>query len=123
MGLKNKHEETTTEQFAARLESAIGVNRKMAEFMANGVPADSEEVLEIMETHHGWVVEYLRRDQSTYLKLADKYRTDNRFSGIYNEYREGLAHYMGDAIEAYALARLTDDIPEDEETPDDFNNQ
>lgn len=121
--MAGQHEETTTEQFAARLRTAVDVNKKMAEFMENGTPADSEEVLDVMSEHHGWVTEYLRRDQKTYMLLAKKYRTDNRFAGIYDEYRDGLALYMGDAIEAYALARLTDDIPEDEETPDDFNNQ
>lgn len=120
--MAGQHEETTTEQFAARLKTAVDVNQKMAAFMKDGVPADSEEVLDVMAEHHGWVVEYLRRDQKTYLLLANKYRTDSRFDGIYSEYGDGLAKYMGDAAEAYALARLTDDV-EDEVTPDDFNNQ
>lgn len=107
--MAGKHEETTSEQFQKRLEMAIEVNQKMAALMAAGVAATSDEALDVMATHHAWVVEYLAKDQKTYLLLANKYRTDDRFNGIYDEYAKGLATYMGDAIEAYAKARLTDD--------------
>lgn len=107
--MAGKHEETTSEQFQKRLDMATEVNKKMAAFMTSGVAATSDEALEVMAMHHAWVVEYLAKDRKTYLLLADKYRTDDRFNGIYDEYAKGLAAYMGDAIEAYAKKFLTDE--------------
>jgi hypothetical protein len=107
--MAGKNEETTSEQFQKRLEMAIEVNQKMAALLAAGTAATSDEALKVMAMHHEWVVEYLAKDQKTYLLLADKYRTDDRFHGLYEGYAAGLAHYMGDAIEAYAKARLTDE--------------
>jgi hypothetical protein len=104
--MSGKEEETTTEQFQKRLDMAISVNKRLAALQERGVPANSEDALDIIADHHQWVQEYLAKDQKTYLLLADKYRSDHRFEGLYNEYYPGLSHYMGDAIEAYAKARL-----------------
>ncbi len=108
--MSKRPEETTSEQFERRLIVAIDVNKKMAAFMADGVPVDSEDVLDVMSDHHDWATEYLKKDRTTYLRLAHKCRTDDRFEGIYGQYAAGLSQYMADAIEAYANARLTDDI-------------
>jgi uncharacterized membrane-anchored protein YjiN (DUF445 family) len=120
--MSKRPDETTSEQFERRLVVAAETNKKLVEFMKAGVPASSEEVLDVVANHHDWTTEFIRRDQSTYLKLANKYRTDDRFEGLYKSYADGLAAYLADAIEAYALARLTDDI-EDEIDPSEFQNK
>jgi hypothetical protein len=105
--LSNQPDETTSEQFQRRIDSAIDVNTKMAKLMQAGISASSDEATEIMAGHHSWVCEYLASDKATYLLLANKYREDDRFNGIYDEYAKGLAPFMGDAIQAYAEAKLT----------------
>lgn len=105
-------EETTTEQFARRLVLATEINTKLAAAMAAGTSHESEEVLELISKHHSWAVEFIPKDKGTYLKLASRYRTDDRFEGLYNQYAQGLAKYMADAMEAYAHAHLEEGAAE-----------
>jgi hypothetical protein len=102
-------EETTTEQFARRLVLAAEINQKLAALKAAGTSHESEEVQDLIAKHHSWAIEFIPKDRTTYIKLANKYRNDDRFDGLYNQYAEGLARYMGDAIEVYANSKLTDD--------------
>lgn len=115
-------EETTSEQFARRLELAISVNRRLAVLMEEGAPVEDPRVQECIKDHHSWVTEYIKRSRSAYLVVADKYRTDDRFPGLYKSYKEGLAEYMGDAIQYYAEQNLIDD-PDDTYDPADNQNK
>lgn len=115
-------EQTTSEKFEERLIAAANINKKIAALMADGVDPTDDRVLEELKAHHRWVIEYLRRDKKTYTLLGNRYISDDRFEGVYREYAEGLAAYMGTGIIAYAEKFLTDDLPEDEIDPSQHQN-
>ena len=85
---------------------AEDVERRFAEALAAGLPADDPAVTAIAEDHR------LQIDRSFYecshemhSSLADMYLSDERFTAHYEQIAPGLAQYVHDAVHANAASR------------------
>lgn len=88
-----------TEQFDA-------IHRRMAELMAAGTPADSEEAMDTAEEHRRFISgTYYDCSPEMHTGLGEMYVSDPRFTAAYDKIRPGLAGYLRDAIAAGTARR------------------
>ncbi|MFD5399243.1 MerR family transcriptional regulator [Streptomyces sp. NPDC127097] len=79
------------------------LHRKMADLLAEGVPADSPAAMEVAEEHRQFICDaYYDCSHELHTCLGEIYVTDERFTATYDAIRTGLAGYLRDAILANA---------------------
>ncbi|MEU8780969.1 MerR family transcriptional regulator [Streptomyces sp. NPDC048637] len=79
------------------------IHRKMADLLAQGVPADSEAAMDVAEEHRQFIVgAYGDCTYELHTCFGEMYVTDERFTATYEAIRPGLAVYMRDAMRANA---------------------
>lgn len=81
-------------------------NERIAALMDEGVAADDPRVVEAVDTHYRWLLNFWTPDQESYAGLGDLYADDPRFADQLDAVRPGYAEFMRHAMAAYALARL-----------------
>ncbi|MEQ4198034.1 MerR family transcriptional regulator [Streptomyces sp. YIM 103828] len=76
---------------------------RVAELLAQGVPADAPEAMDAAEEHRRFIDgAHYPCDARMHTCLADMYVADPRFTATYEAIRPGLAQYLHDAIHANA---------------------
>jgi DNA-binding transcriptional MerR regulator len=82
------------------------VERRFAEALAAGLPADDPSVTAIAEDHRQHISRrFYDCSREVHGSLADMYVADERFSAHYERRAAGLAQYVHDAVKANAAAR------------------
>jgi DNA-binding transcriptional MerR regulator len=82
------------------------VERRFAEALAAGVPADDPSVTAIAEDHRQHISRrFYDCSAEMHAALADMYVADERFAAHYDRRAAGLAQYVHDAVKANATAR------------------
>ncbi|MEE4422578.1 MerR family transcriptional regulator [Streptomyces bugieae] len=83
------------------------IHRRMADLLAEGVPADSEAAMDVAEEHRRFIGRsYYACSHETHTGLGEMYVADERFTATYEAIRPGLAVYMRDAMLANAVRHL-----------------
>ncbi|MER6310287.1 MerR family transcriptional regulator [Streptomyces sp. NPDC001657] len=83
------------------------LHRRMAELLAEGVPADSEAAMDVAEEHRQYIGRcYYACSYEAHTGLGEMYVADERFTATYEAIRPGLAVYMRDAMLANAVRHL-----------------
>ncbi|WP_327704188.1 MerR family transcriptional regulator [Streptomyces decoyicus] len=83
------------------------LHRKMADLLAQGVPADSRAAMDVAEEHRRFISgTYYDCPYEMHSGLGEMYVTDERFTATYEAIRPGLAVYMRDAMLANAVRHL-----------------
>ncbi|MFC9240843.1 MerR family transcriptional regulator [Streptomyces decoyicus] len=83
------------------------LHRRMADLLAQGVPADSEAAMDVAEEHRRFIGgTYYDCTYEAHSGLGEMYVTDERFTATYEAIRPGLAVYMRDAMLANAVRHL-----------------
>jgi DNA-binding transcriptional MerR regulator len=91
----------------ARVQQAHGdTNERIAGLMDEGLPADDPQVIEAVDAHHRWLLNFWTPNRESYAGLGDLYADDPRFAEQLNAVRPGFAEFMRHAMTAYAIARL-----------------
>ena len=91
------------------LQEVKAIQAELAKAMADGKPADSEDVHELIRRLHDWV----GRDwnstpgREAFTRLADVYAEHPDFRARYESRRAGLTDYLVTAIRAFADRELT----------------
>lgn len=87
-----------------RINDEFGaVHARMGDLLAQGLPADSEEAMDVAEEHRRFISRF--HYDCTYeihTCLGEMYVADERFTATYEAIRPGLAVYMRDAMVANA---------------------
>ncbi|RZE11061.1 MerR family transcriptional regulator [Streptomyces albidoflavus] len=79
------------------------LHARVAEPLAQGVPADAPEAMDAAEEHRRFIDgAHYPCDARMHTCLADMYVADPRFTATYEAIRPGLAQYLHDAIHANA---------------------
>ena len=82
------------------------VERRFAEALAAGLPADDPSVTAIAEDHRQHISRrFYDCSHEMHSALADMYVADERFAAHYDRRAAGLAQYVHDAVKANAAAR------------------
>lgn len=86
----------------AAVEAGIG------KALANGLPADSDEVRALIRRHHAWVAAMWNRKPSreAYTGLGELYTDHPDFRARYEAVRPGLAEYLAGAMRSFAEREL-----------------
>ncbi|GAA1006813.1 transcriptional regulator [Streptomyces sp. F-3] len=93
----------TKEDWKRLVEEQDGIHRRMADLLAAGIPADSQEAMDTAEEHRQFIVRaYYDCGYEMHTCLGEMYVSDERFTRTYEKIRPGLAVYMRDAIVANA---------------------
>ncbi|GAA2501569.1 MerR family transcriptional regulator [Streptomyces thermolineatus] len=97
----------TKEDWLRIKEESEDWNRRYAELMDAGEPADGERAAALAEEHRlhicGWFYDC---PYEMHAALGDMYVADPRFTATYEAVRPGMAAHLRDAITANALRRL-----------------
>lgn len=93
-----------TEQEWQKIKTAqADLERRFAEALRDGTPADSERAMALAEEHRAQIDgRYYDCDHTMHRALGDMYVADARFAAHYDEVAPGLARYVRDAIHANA---------------------
>jgi DNA-binding transcriptional MerR regulator len=84
-------------------EAGADLNRRLAEAMTGGVPADSEQAMDLAEEHRRSINDtFYDCGYEMHRGLAAMYLADPRFTQNYENLAPGLAQYLHDAILANA---------------------
>ena len=82
------------------------VERRFAEALAAGLPADDPSVTAIAEDHRRHIsARFYDCSPEMHSRLADMYVADERFAAHYERRAAGLAQYVHDAVQANAAGR------------------
>ncbi len=81
--------------------------RKMAEAIKLGLNPESQEVQELVHNHYLLIKPLWSFNKTSYLKLSGAYRKDNNFKKFCAFYDEELLNFLVDAMEYYAMHRLS----------------
>lgn len=94
---------------AAHMTELAVVEKALAQALREGLPADDPRLEPLLTRHLEWVaVSWGRRPTAeAYAGLADLYRTSPDFRARYELLAPGLADYLPDAMDAYAVRVLT----------------
>ncbi|MCM9080957.1 MULTISPECIES: MerR family transcriptional regulator [Streptomyces] len=96
----------TKEDWQRVQAQAEGINRRFADLLASGAPAESEEAMDLAEEHRGWINgSYYFCTYEIHTCLGEMYVADERFTEYYEAVRPGLAVYVRDAILANAVRK------------------
>ena len=82
------------------------MNRRIADAMRAGTPADDATVQDLVAEHHAWVSHFWTPGRDAYTGLGQLYVDDERFTASIDAEAPGLAAYLRDAIAVYARTRL-----------------
>ena len=81
-------------------------NRRFAELMASGAPADGPAATALAEEARQHICRWFYDcSYEMHTALADMYVADPRFTETYEKIRPGMAAYLAEAIHANAIAR------------------
>lgn len=69
--------------------------------------ADHEKVQKAIQLYHRYMNTFYEVDEARYRGLAQMYVDDGRFTAYYEKYREGLAHFVKQAIDVYCDNGMT----------------
>jgi MerR family transcriptional regulator, thiopeptide resistance regulator len=91
----------------ARLQDeARDIERRLADALLHGVPADAVAAMDLAEEHRGHLGRWFYDcPPSMHRGLADLYVADERFTAHYDDVLPGLARYVSAAIHANADRR------------------
>ncbi|GHB49747.1 HTH-type transcriptional activator TipA [Streptomyces viridiviolaceus] len=93
----------TKDDFKRLTAEFDAIHRRMADLMADGIPADSEEAMDTAEEHRRFISgSYYDCGHEMHTCLGEMYVADPRFTATYDKIRPGLAVYLRDAIAANA---------------------
>jgi DNA-binding transcriptional MerR regulator len=93
----------TKEDWKRLSEEFDALHRRLADLMAAGIPADSEEAMDAAEQHRQFITgSYYDCSHEMHTSLGEMYVADPRFTATYEKIRAGLAGYLRDAIVANA---------------------
>ncbi|PWK71850.1 DNA-binding transcriptional MerR regulator [Streptomyces sp. CG 926] len=96
----------TKEDWQRVQAQAEGINRRFADLLASGAPAECEEAMDLAEEHRGWINgSYYFCTYEVHTCLGEMYVADERFTQYYEAVRPGLAVYVRDAILANAVRK------------------
>ena len=85
---------------------AEDVERRFADALSAGLPADAPEVRAVAEAHRQHITRsFYDCGYDLHVGLADMYLADARFTAHYERIAPGLAQYVHDAVHANAAAR------------------
>jgi MerR family transcriptional regulator, thiopeptide resistance regulator len=90
------------EQWIEIKKAGDDLNRRLAEAMTSGVPADSDQAMALAEEHRLSIEKFYDCSPSMHRGLGEMYVTDERFAKTYNDVAPGLAIWLRDAIHANA---------------------
>jgi len=90
------------------LQEVKAIQAELAKAMADGKPADSEDVHELIRRLHDWVGRGWNStpDREAFSRLADIYAEHPDFRARYENCRAGLTDYLVTAIRAFADREL-----------------
>jgi len=84
-------------------DEVTAIEQRLAEAMADGVPADDPRAMDAAEAHRDHVRRWFYDcSHGMHVGLAEMYVADPRFTAYYEERAEGLAAYVAAAIRANA---------------------
>jgi|SRR5579859_937283 len=93
----------TKEDWVRIKEAGADLNRRLAEALASGAPADSEVAMDLAEEHRRQINDtFYDLGYPMHRGLAEMYLADPRFTKTYEDVAPGLAQYLHDAILANA---------------------
>lgn len=93
----------TKQDWAAMKAEGVDVERRLAEALAAGLPADGQEAMDSAEAHRQHISRWFYDcPTDMHRGLADMYLADPRFTRHYEDVAPGLAQYVHDAIHANA---------------------
>ena len=96
----------TKEDWVRIKEEGAAVERRFAEALRSGVPADSPQAMDIAEEHRQQITRYFYDcPPEMHAGLGRMYVEDERFTATYERVAPGLAQYVSAAVQANA-ARL-----------------
>jgi DNA-binding transcriptional MerR regulator len=79
------------------------ISHAFAAALASGVPPESEPALEIAERHRRYIERWFYRcTRNMHANLAQMYVSDARFAATWDEFGDGVAEYVSEAILANA---------------------
>jgi DNA-binding transcriptional MerR regulator len=79
------------------------VERRFAEALQSGVPADSEQAMDVAEEHRQQITRnFYECPPEMHAGLGRMYVEDERFTAHYEQRAPGLAQYVSDAVQANA---------------------
>ncbi|MFE7312980.1 MerR family transcriptional regulator [Streptomyces sp. NPDC057555] len=88
-------------------EEFDALHQKMADLLAQGVPADSEAAMDVAEEHRRFIGRgYYECSYEIHTGLGEMYVADERFTATYEAIRPGLAVYMRDAMLANTVRNV-----------------
>lgn len=92
----------------AHMAELATVERAIAQALCDGIGADDPRLDPVLNRHLDWVTASWGRrpDANAYAGLADIYRAHPDFRARYDALAPGLADYLPDAMEAFALRVL-----------------
>lgn len=93
----------TKEDWQRINDESNALHARMADALARGLPADSEDAMDVAEDHRRFICRF--HYDCTYeihTCLGEMYVSDERFTAVYEAIRPGLAVYMRDAMLANA---------------------
>ena len=82
------------------------ITKAIAEAFRDGYPASEPAVQEYVADHYNWICAFWTPNKDSYIGLGQMYVADPRFTDHYNNFAEGLAPYMAQAMEIYANSTL-----------------
>jgi hypothetical protein len=88
------------------IETGNEITRRLANLLIAGVAADSLEVQEEIALHYEWVCNFWTPMRESYIGLGEMYVEDARFTAHYDEFAVGLAPFLRDAMQVYAVTKL-----------------
>jgi MerR family transcriptional regulator, thiopeptide resistance regulator len=84
-------------------DEGTAIEQRLAEAMADGVPADDPRAMDAAEAHRDHVRRWFYDgSHAMHVGLAAMYVADPRFTAYYEQRAEGLAAYVAAAIRANA---------------------
>ena len=87
-------------------EEADAVERRFAEALRSGVPADSEQAMDVAEEHRQSISRnFYDCSPEMHAGLGRMYVEDERFTAHYEKRATGLAQYVSTAVQANAARR------------------
>jgi DNA-binding transcriptional MerR regulator len=87
-------------------EEAADVERRFAEALRSGAPADSPQAMDIAEEHRQHITRWFYDcPPAMHAGLGRMYVEDERFTAHYEEIAPGLAQYVSTAVQANAARR------------------
>ena len=89
----------TKKEWADQQEEGEAVNHLLADLME--LPPDHELVQKAIAKHHDYLNNFYEVLPDRYLGLGKMYTEDDRFRAYYDQYAEGLADFLYEAIQIY----------------------